>query len=231
MLRKDQQHFASRRGISEECAHTQIPREPLARRFCPARSLCIGSVRGAPPPPRPSPVDARISEGRRPPPPCTALLRLLGGSLRSAAPRHFFQERGIEGEAAAEAAADAAAEAALLLRTRALDLVAQARERKLDAKKVLMLMVCKGAYCWNPLSEECSDGKGGSVSAAAVAEGVLGFLESHDESFAEQVARLAGVGRLAPPTCATPEHPPSDRQRVGLPCIWVAQGSGDGVVV
>lgn len=72
-----------------------------------------------------------------------------------------------------------AAETARALRSRARDLAARARERRLDTKKVLALLVCRGAYCWNPLKvdkEECQE-----PSTWADVESALGFLESMDE--------------------------------------------------
>jgi len=73
------------------------------------------------------------------------------------------------------------------LRMRAKDLVRKAREKKLDLKKVLMLTVCKGAYCWNPLkvdTEDPQDGKEPNVWAEI--ESVLNFLESQDDVVAAQ---------------------------------------------
>lgn len=101
-----------------------------------------------------------------------------------------------------------ASETARALRSRAQDLARRARERKLETKKVLTLLVCRGAYCWNPLKVDKDDGQ--EASTWADVESALSFLESRDEEAAQSSSiynhllphhlhALAG----GPPTAAT----------------------------
>lgn len=74
---------------------------------------------------------------------------------------------------------------------RAKDLVRKAREKKLDLKKVLMLTVCKGTYCWNPLKVDLDDLQDGKEpSAWGEIESVLNFLESQDDVVASQASSI-----------------------------------------
>lgn len=75
----------------------------------------------------------------------------------------------------------AEAEIAGMLRGRARELARRAREKKLDVKKVLMLMICKGIYCWNPLKAEFDESDHKEPGSWVDIESVLNFLESREE--------------------------------------------------
>lgn len=81
------------------------------------------------------------------------------------------------------------AEAAKAIRIRAKELARRAGEKKLEVKKVLMLLVCKGAYCWNPLQvnlwEPDNDPAKEPVAWAEI-ESVLGFYDSREDSLNTQ---------------------------------------------
>jgi hypothetical protein len=94
------------------------------------------------------------------------------------------------------------------------------QRKQLDTQKVVMLMICKGAYCWNPLklfNHHEMQGASSSSSSASAAEkktsgdvrettwldieGVRNFLESRDEGWVPlynqhppQVAPPAPIG-------------------------------------
>ncbi|CAK9101779.1 unnamed protein product [Durusdinium trenchii] len=66
---------------------------------------------------------------------------------------------------------------------RAKELARLASEKKIDAKKVMALLICRGMYCWNPLKayadDADSDGKDSRVWSQI--ESVLNFLDAKDE--------------------------------------------------
>jgi len=84
------------------------------------------------------------------------------------------------------------AEAARALKKRARELVRKAREKKLETRKVLMLMFCKGAYCWNPLKVHLEEGHGQEDASPTntEVESVLNFLDSREESLSAQAGQL-----------------------------------------
>ncbi|CAL1126478.1 unnamed protein product, partial [Cladocopium goreaui] len=85
------------------------------------------------------------------------------------------------GTAAAAPEKSAAAKASTMARAK--ELARLARLRKIDSKKVMALLICRGMYCWNPLKafadDAESDGKDSRVWSQI--ESVLNFLEAKDE--------------------------------------------------
>jgi len=109
-------------------------------------------------------------------------------------------------------------EAARALRARAQELARQAYKKKLHVKHVLMLMICKGAYCWNPLlvlfDEEQDDQEPGGC---AELEGALSFLEPREGSALAQAygqllphhMHALALGAAAAAAAAASIHPPA----------------------
>ncbi|CAE7824492.1 unnamed protein product [Symbiodinium sp. CCMP2592] len=65
---------------------------------------------------------------------------------------------------------------------RAKELARLACERKVDAKKVMALLICRGIYCWNPLKLIIDDdGDAKDVRSWSQIESVLSFLDAKDE--------------------------------------------------
>lgn len=100
-------------------------------------------------------------------------------------------------------------EAQLSTRSKAKELLRKVQQKKLETKKVLMLMLCKGAYCWNPLKVDSEKGssksdESNSVSAKedsswADIEGVVNFLESREDMQILHGSLAALVHHLPPP--------------------------------
>eukprot|EP00445_Apocalathium_hangoei_P041908 CAMPEP_0203977148 /NCGR_PEP_ID=MMETSP0359-20131031/101470_1 /ASSEMBLY_ACC=CAM_ASM_000338 /TAXON_ID=268821 /ORGANISM="Scrippsiella Hangoei, Strain SHTV-5" /LENGTH=1084 /DNA_ID=CAMNT_0050915357 /DNA_START=57 /DNA_END=3308 /DNA_ORIENTATION=- len=68
------------------------------------------------------------------------------------------------------------------MRQKAMDLIRSVREKKLPSKHVWTLMLCKGAYCWNPLRSESEGGQDGKENSLwAEAESVCSWLEAREE--------------------------------------------------
>lgn len=112
------------------------------------------------------------------------------------------------------------------------ELVRRSQQKQLETKKVAMLLVCKGAYCWSPLSLNLDDASSASIPATPAApspspdnpditgarhtiradlrerawlhvEGVRSFLESSHLSIAADVAfGAAGAAAVAGPAIA-----------------------------
>jgi len=108
-------------------------------------------------------------------------------------------------------------EAQLSTRSKAKELLRKVQQKKLETKKVLMLMLCKGAYCWNPLKVDPEKGSSGSSSSEeslpvsakensswADIEGVVNFLESREDMQILHGSLAALVHHLPPP----PPPPP-----------------------
>ncbi|CAJ1413050.1 unnamed protein product [Effrenium voratum] len=85
------------------------------------------------------------------------------------------------GETLPEARVPAAVKATMV---RARELARLACQKKIDAKKVMALLICRGMYCWNPLKADMEDCEGDGKDSARVwsqVESVLNFLDAKDE--------------------------------------------------
>ncbi|CAE7753376.1 unnamed protein product [Symbiodinium microadriaticum] len=102
---------------------------------------------------------------------------------------------------------------------RAKELARLACERKVDAKKVMALLICRGIYCWNPLKLIIDDdGDAKDVRSWSQIESVLSFLDAKDEVQgpgpllglqAAQGLQTAPLQQLQqPPTAAAANAPP-----------------------
>eukprot|EP00439_Symbiodinium_sp_Y106_P066694 s2732_g10.t3 len=100
---------------------------------------------------------------------------------------------------------------------RAKELARLACERKVDAKKVMALLICRGIYCWNPLKLIIDDdGDAKDVRSWSQIESVLSFLDAKDEGPGPLLGLQAAQGLHAaplqqlqqPPTAAAANAPP-----------------------
>ncbi|CAE7780996.1 unnamed protein product [Symbiodinium sp. CCMP2456] len=101
---------------------------------------------------------------------------------------------------------------------RAKELARLACERKVDAKKVMALLICRGIYCWNPLKLIIDDdGDAKDVRSWSQIESVLSFLDAKDEvqgpgpllGLQAQGLHTAPLQQLQqPPTAAAANAPP-----------------------
>ncbi|CAE7238542.1 unnamed protein product [Symbiodinium pilosum] len=97
---------------------------------------------------------------------------------------------------------------------RAKELARLACERKVDAKKVMALLICRGMYCWNPLKVIMDDADAKDVRSWSQIESVLSFLDAKDEGpgpmlslQAAQGLQAAGAAQLHP---TQPTQPPAN---------------------
>lgn len=108
------------------------------------------------------------------------------------------------GTAATAPEKSAAAKASTMARAK--ELARLARLRKIDSKKVMALLICRGIYCWNPLKafadDAESDGKDSRVWSQI--ESVLNFLEAKDE-----LPQVPGLPPQPPLPPAMPAAPPA----------------------
>lgn len=108
------------------------------------------------------------------------------------------------GTAATAPEKSAAAKASTMARAK--ELARLARLRKIDSKKVMALLICRGMYCWNPLKafadDAESDGKDSRVWSQI--ESVLNFLEAKDE-----LPQVPGLPPQPPLPPAMPAAPPA----------------------
>lgn len=108
------------------------------------------------------------------------------------------------GAAAAAEKSSAAAKASTMARAK--ELARLARLRKIDSKKVMALLICRGMYCWNPLKafadDAESDGKDSRVWSQI--ESVLNFLEAKDE-----LPQVPGLPPQPPLPAVPPVVPPA----------------------
>jgi len=88
---------------------------------------------------------------------------------------------------------------------RAKELARLAKQGKIEPKKVMALLICRGMYCWNPLKAFADDAEGDGKDSRAWSqiESVLNFLDTKDE-----LPQVPGHGPPQPPAVPQPPLPP-----------------------